>query len=407
MCLCSLTQVLLNNNDISSIADNSLQQLHFLMVLDLSDNKMTSFKKHSLSGPRNLKVLILYKNNILFVNRMLFTLVHITFVVTDNFHVCCLFSDSNTLCSLHSLWPFSCKCFLIHSGLKILCWCIGLLTIIANFLSILFTSLQGLKAKQLKNYDRYVIAINACDLLTGLVVLLIAVKDVSLGENYMESDLRWRSSIECHLLAMFSLWSILCEAWFVMIISIARFRVVKDPFEEPFDEFTGRGIFIIIPMTYAIIIITLFALRQQRECISFLPSDVCNLLGRTDESITQKVATVLLSVCLLAILATTLFFYKRLLEENKKTGGILSESKKREREKVISKTVVLAGTSKSLCWIPSSAFYLLSLVVDEYPVVILQWMALVVLPFNAIMNPIVFNLSTIREKLKLCMKKCT
>ena len=101
---------------------------------------------------------------------------------------------------------------------------------------------------------------------------------------------------------------------------------------------------------------------------------------------------------LIIILVVTLIFYIKLLYLSKQSARILNEVKKMERIKAISRNVILAATN-TICWIPSSLFFLISVFVAEFPVLVLYWIKLVVLPINAIMNPIIFNLSNIKNDL--------
>ena len=306
-------------------------------------------------------------------------------------------SDPKSICTAKPLWPSSCTALFSHTGLNVSCWIMGLLTILLNITSTCAIVVQWHKCGELNDYDRYVMLINSCDLIVGLYLLTVAIKDVIVGNNYVDSDILWRSSITCHAVAFVSLWSILVEALFIMTISIARYKVVKDPFEKPFGKKCTIFNVVFFPLIFAILIFMAIFLRHQVEGLSYLSSALCIILGKTDKSISQQVVTILVPLYLIIILGVTLIFYIKLFYSSKQSAGILNEVKKTERIKAISRNVILAGTTNAICWIPSSLFYLISVFVAEFPVLVLYWMILVVLPTNAMMNPIIFNLSNIKK----------
>ena len=118
--------------------------------------------------------------------------------------------------------------------------------------------------------------ISFCDLVVGLYLLMIAIKDAVVANHYAQSDILWRSSIPCYVIAFVSLLSILIEALFLLTVSIARYRVVKDPFEKPFSTRITYFVMLFLPLVFAIIISVAITLRTKVERMPYLSSPMPN-----------------------------------------------------------------------------------------------------------------------------------
>ena len=241
----------------------------------------------------------------------------------------------------------------------------------------------------------FVFLINLCDFMTGCYILGIAVKDFISGQRYTEIDLAWRSSIFCHGLAFTLLWSIILSAFFMLTVSISRYRVVTNPFKTPFNVSSIKFILICIPVSFLILLVIVFIVRHETEGLIYISSPICTLLGKTDDSISQKTVTISVSLYLLSVFAIIMLIYCYLLFLTNKSKGIINNTKSRQRQKQITRHVILVGITNVICWVPSSLFYLISVFVNEFPVFWLYFITLCVLPINSLINPILFNLSTL------------
>ncbi len=399
-CLPNLNHLVLKHNKISEIVEHTFKSLSKLVTLDLQQNEITSLGKCSFCGTKDLNFINLLQNNIFYVGSKLFSGIIVKSILTDRFHICCMYLDINFMCTAKPIWPSSCEALLSNLGLKVVSWVVGFVVTVFNIISGSSVVNKWVKSKELKHYDRQVLLINACDLTVGLYLLTVAIKDAVAGGKYVESDLKWRSGVICKAIAFLSLWSVVVEALLMMTLGITRYRIVKDPFEKPMSK--GGNIFIMafLPLIFASLIVVVILLRHIVEGYSHLSSPLCILLGKTDQSIVQFVVTLTVAVYLLSVLSVTLVFYCKLICHKSPSDAVLNEPKKQERQRGITRNVILAGVTNILCWIPSSVFYLVSVSLETFPVALLYWMALVVVPINAMMNPIVLRLSDIKSKLK-------
>ena len=403
-CLKKVIQVNLKYNMISKIRKNAFVHLQVIRVLDLSRNKIKLLKYCAFCDLSYLQYLDLTHNNILQTDKSIFNNKQPILILTHNFHICCTTLTIDSLCTAKPSWPSSCNSLLSNNVLKAMPWIMVMLIIFPNVLSILRIGhlMQG--TEQVSEYEIFVFLINLCDLLTGCYILGIAVKDFVSGDNYTETDLSWRRSIVCHGLAFILLWSIVLSAFFMLTVSISRYRVVVNPFHKPFSAPTIKLISFCIPILFLILVTIIFIVRDETEELIYISSPLCTLLGKTDDSIVQQVVTISVSLYLISLFIIITFIYCYLIFLINKSKGVVNKTKSKKRQKQMTKYVILVGITNAICWIPSSLFYLISFFVHEFPVFWLYFVTLCILPINSVLNPIIFNLSDIISFLAVSKK---
>ena len=94
-----------------------------------------------------------------------------------------------------------------NTFLKLLCWCLALLAIILNLISLYSTSTDFKKemSKAALNNKLLILLINVGDLLTGVFLMHIAVMDTIIyGSGYCSQQLNWLSSVHCSIIGIVS-----------------------------------------------------------------------------------------------------------------------------------------------------------------------------------------------------------
>ena len=81
--------------------------------------------------------------------------------------------------------------------------------------------LRNSKKTTENNFRILVTAINACDLLLGVYLLIISIKYSVIGENFVEVDMAWRISKLCYFIAALSLFSTTLSCPFIVLLSIS------------------------------------------------------------------------------------------------------------------------------------------------------------------------------------------
>ena len=401
ICFPHLIKLLLDHNEITLVAESLFNNLTNLKVLKLNSNQIASLFKCSFCSLNNLVLLDLLNNSILFVDTTIFGDTKIHFILTDAFPVCCMYSDTGSVCTAQPLWPSSCQTLLSNIGLKLACWSMGIIVVLCNFISIISNAIPIHDKRKLNNFDIYVIGMNSSDLIVGFYLIIMSSADIIFGDDYLENDLLWRSSLPCHVICFISLLAVLISTFFILSISIERYKVVKYPLSAM--QRNSKKTEVVFSMMFPILISIVMYIRNQVEGLSYLSSPLCILLGKSEDSVTQNIVTVIVSVYLLLSLFITLILYYKLIILSTQSNKILEKVTQMNRQKSVTLHVLLVGFTNAICWIPSSIFYLVSVFDIKASVALLYWITLVILPTNAMINPIIFNFSKIKSK--ICTQK--
>ena len=405
-CLPKLMQLILKYNHISFLKGLTLHGNSELVLLDLNQNNIEYIHKCAFCGLNKLKFLTILENKIHFVDHGSFGRTTVSFVLTDASQMCCMSRDSVSVCSAKPVWPASCNVLLFDRGLKEASRLIIPPIILVNFLSILKSGLAWHESKISKHYDTFTILINIDDIIFCSYLSIIVMKDAQMDRKYVEIDHLWRSGILCHVAAFLFLFSVFLSPLFLLLVSYSRYKAVKDPLERPFRRFSRKFFVVYVPFTIAVLVFTLILTRRIVERITYLSTPLCVLLGNTDNSRVQKITTFSTSVYLLLILFSIVFLYFKLVAEIKKSPPLLKESKQSHRDKTVITHLIVAEITNAIRWLPTALFCLVSLFISPFPVLLLYWITLFVLPINSLLNPILFNLSEIKSVIQVLLDFC-
>ena len=244
-CLPKLMQLILKHNHISLLKGSTFQMNSELVLLNLNQNDIKYVHKCAFCGLIKLKVLTILENKIHFVDHYSFGAIQVFFLSTDASQMCCMSRNSASVCTAKPVWPASCNALLYNRRLKMTTRFMILLVISVNFLSILKNGLIWQNSKKAKLYQVFIIMINIDDLVFCTYLSIIVQKDAREDDKYVEVDLLWRSDILCHVAAFLLLFSVILSPLFLLLISYARYKAVKDPLKEPFGRF-GRKFFVFL-----------------------------------------------------------------------------------------------------------------------------------------------------------------
>ena len=388
------------SNTIFVVKNSPFRSLLSLKFLNLSRNRVRLLLSCAFCGLNNLVFLLLKDNDIFQISKDVFTNVHPKLTSTSSFHVCCISKSRDSVCTAESIWSASCEAMLGVKGIKEIIWIISFSVTITNMLSLFEIILTWYHTKQLSEFKKWVLSINICDLIVGLYLLTVSMKDTTEGSDYFYVDLIWRSSLVCYGISFMFLLSISLSPLFLLLISLCRYMAIKDPFKKPFSKRSSKVISVYFPLLLMTITFIILYIRHNIEGLSYLSSPLCIVLGKTDESVIQFVTTLGISLYFIILFLIIAVIHCKLVYLTKVSELKTSESQKKERFKNITKHIVVVGLSNGLCWIPSSVFFLISSFVDGFSVFWLYWIILVILPINPMINPIIFNLSKLQFVLK-------
>ncbi len=413
-CLPNLLELILKYNGVVKVISSPFEFLKRLKMVDLSRNQIRSLRHRAFSGLLNLKMINIIGNPIFAIENDIFTNTKLSFVIASNFRLCCVLTVPGSVCTAKPVWPFSCDALLLRVSLRICAWIVGLVVVLSNLFSIFKFASSFSVEHTLNEYQKLVLCVNVHDLLTGIYIFIIVLKDIFAGENYIGFDPAWRSSYLCHAAAALLLFSIFSSGVCLLFISISRFQVLKDPlnkFKTKQHQCLSHtrlclGVIVIIFVSVP----SLFILRFAVENLPHLSSPLCTLVGSTHESVVDKVITTVVSPFFLLNLSAIVFVCWRMIRINKLSAQVLDEKRKKQRQKSLTTHLVAGVVTNTLCWAPSALFFLVSFLVSDFPPVVLHVVTLFVLPINSMASPFLFHLSELKETIyslwgKFCQHK--
>ncbi len=85
--------------------------------------------------------------------------------------------------------------------------------------------------------------------------------------------------------------------------------------------------------------------------------------------------------------------------------NFLGVKSKQESKFVLVGQLIMVTASNILCWLPANVVYLVSMFLTRYPIDLVVWTTIAVLPLNAIFNPAIFLSVSVRKMFVLRRKE--
>ena len=214
----NLTKLEIFDSRIDSLDVNSFGDL-YVEIVYLNSTKINDFHETMFQGIRGIKLL-----------------------KTDRFKFCCVrpaylpedscFPGPNDLSS--------CDDLISNEVLRPLIWVIGLIAVISNVSTVLFHIFQ--RREQLKRASGTLVTnLSVSDCIMGIYLLIIAGADSYFRDIYVFNDDNWRNGAACNLAGILSTVSYESSMFFVGLITLDRFLLVKYPLRKPvFDTKNTR-----------------------------------------------------------------------------------------------------------------------------------------------------------------------
>ena len=375
----------LSKNQIVSLSTYAFQNLYHLRFLNLSSNPLTNLPSKCFSSVTDLKVLNLKNVKFMSVEPNSFMSTYVKIIINKDYKISCI-SPDNSICTSYPPWFVSCSDTLPGVVIKAIFMIISIFTICLNMLSIL---LALLNRDKIQHFQIIVIALNFSDMLCGIYLAWIAVSDILFKGIYLINENLWKSHPLCLTGICIILWFTTSSQIMLLYSSVSRLRAVIDPIKSG-----GKSQKVIF---YQVCIIHLFSI-----CLSFfltfvlqfsekqLPTSLCSpFIDPSNSSVFTKVISWIVIITQSIVSLTIVMMHTLLIKEVNKSKGVLKKDKF-DADKMMMTQLLLTSTSNILCWFPTNSVYISAMFLSIYPVTLVIWTTVVVMPINSIINPCVF-----------------
>ncbi|XP_059174557.1 G-protein coupled receptor GRL101-like [Physella acuta] len=300
----------------------------------------------------------------------------------------------------------SCENLLGDVVKRILIWMVAMVGLTGNALVIgyrLFYEKHLLK----QGYRMFVTHLGLSDFIMSVYLMIIAGADVYYRDDYVLYDNEWRDSSVCKAAGFLATLSAETSTLFVLMITIDRYLIFKDSLNQ--TKITPKILTAVVSLIWAIgIVISTIPVvfpdwqiySSNAMCLG-LPVNLTHPLGWMFSLILYVVINFIIIV--LIVLGQIVIFKHITMP----SSSLISSSVHKRREITVAKNLSFVVTSNILCWFPIGVVGLMSASGHVFSPDVYGWLAVVVLPLNSAVNPILYTLPVAYKALSSMGKKRT
>ena len=343
----------LGNLDLSRCAIDTLPSGIFalqtnLLVLDLSQNKLTSIQSMHFQGLTSLRYLHISDNNIdLGPDKAdLFSNLDLAFLASDDYTFCC-YADlvaGKDECLPEKDHFSSCEDLLSSVVQRAALWLMGWVALLGNMFVFVWWSLKG--ESRVSSY--LVKYLSIADFLMGVYMISIASVDTHYRGRYIDYAIWWRNSGWCAMLGVVATISSEASVFTLVAITTDRLTAIVWPF-SPIRLSIKRARYVLAVIWSLAIIIALvpFVPGSYFDAEFYSRSGMCVSLHITDEATPGWEYSV--AVFHVLNLASFLFIFVAYLVIHRRIKQGMMEKKK---ENAVFKRMALIVSTDFCCWVP-------------------------------------------------------
>ena len=375
-----LTIVKLNSNNIFKIDSNSFSTLPNLRFLNLSNNFIASLPSNIFYQVNNISNLMFKRNDFKFISFQAFFNIEIKRLEFTKYLVCCVVPLSTDCIYPYKPWYTTCSQLLPNSEVRI---SIGIISIALIAINISCLLIHCFSFKQSKSFTVLIIAINLNDLLCTTYLSLLFLADNYFGKHFSGYEQTWRGSSICFLLFFFSLSFSLTSPFLLSILSFSRIMIVLFPFDSKFKD-AVYNLKIVVNMCTLLIIFSLVTTLITRFLLRELPITLClPFIDPTNSFVTFKIITWVVVIVQLLASIIVIILYLKLLKWQKMSPHLSNIPRQKSYFSMIVQLTTISF-SNVLCWFPSTIVFMSSLFVAQYPIEMIVWTTVVIMPINSV-----------------------
>ncbi|PFX21360.1 G-protein coupled receptor GRL101 [Stylophora pistillata] len=413
--LMALTTLSLRENRITAIDRDAFKGARKLQYLYLQNNLLEELPDNTFLGLSRLKVLDLQNNSISlrdFAPDAFNELRSLHEILLDEFILCCYAEKAapGVRCISPKDEFSSCSDLMKNKAVQVCIWILGLSALVGNLFVIL---MRAVVKEDNKMHSFLLTNLATSDLLMGIYLLIIAVKDVQWQGEYFKHDIKWRSGITCALTGVLSMVSSEVSVLMLTLITTDRLICIVFPFKmrrmDRAVAYLTVGVIWILGTLLSVI--PMFGLNyfydDTRHVGFYGKSAVCLPLQLSSDrqagweyAVGIFIALNFASFVYILTAYIVMFFSVRRVAKK-------IRSTKMNRESQMARRMMFIILTDFLCWMPVIVIGILSLIGKFHDPgrQAYVWIAVFVLPVNSSINPILYTFSTPSVKRKVTEQK--
>ncbi|KAM7350285.1 uncharacterized protein ACRADG_008897 [Cochliomyia hominivorax] len=388
-----LKYLFLAGNLLTKLNNQTFCNLSQLQGLHLNNNSLSDFDLNAFDCLGNLTSLLLNDNEFRTLDhRVLSNLKRLEYIYFSWFHLCRAAMHVR-VCDPHGDGISSTYHLLDNTILRWSVWIMASIAVIGNLLVIL--SRYFYKTRSNAEHSLYLRHLAASDFLMGVYLAIIACADIEFRGEYIVHEELWRHSSLCALSGFLSTFSCQSSTLLLTLITWDRLMSVLRPLHA---KDAGRKriiarLLVLWSISFALAAAPLSP-SQYFGSHFYGTNGVCLSLHIHDPYAKGWEYSAALFIWINTFsLVFILISYVRMLQAIKDSGGGI-RSTISGRESLVATRFAIIITTDCACWLPVITVKLLALAGISISPSLYAWLAVLVLPVNSALNPILYTLTT-------------
>uniref|UniRef100_A0A8C6JKA1 Uncharacterized protein n=1 Tax=Melopsittacus undulatus TaxID=13146 RepID=A0A8C6JKA1_MELUD len=414
----TLTVLVLRENKISSLSENSFSFLQMLDELDLASNKIESLPPYIFKDLKELSQLNLSYNPIKKIQidqfdfliklkslglegieianiqrRMFRPLRNLSHIYFKKFQYCG-YAPHVRSCKPNTDGISSLENLLASIIQRVFVWVVSAITCFGNIFVI---CMRPYIRSENKLHAISIMSLCCADCLMGIYLFVIGAFDLKYRGEYNKHAQLWMDSIHCQLLGSLAILSTEVSVLLLTYLTLEKCICIVYPFRclKPRKCRTISILILIWIIGFAVAFIPLSNKKFFRNYYG--TNGVCfPLHSEQAESAGSQIYSVVIFLGVnLAAFIIIVFSYGTMFYSVHQTAITATEIKNHvKKEMILAKRFFFIVFTDALCWIPIFVLKLLSLLRVEIPGTITSWVVIFILPINSALNPLLYTLTT-------------
>ncbi|CAG5115623.1 unnamed protein product [Candidula unifasciata] len=302
-------------------------------------------------------------------------------------------ADIDAISSCSNLLGFDIQRFLL--------WIVATLAVLGNVTVIVYRVIWDRSVLQ-TGYGLFVTNLGISDFIMGVYLLMIAGADSFYRDSYVLYDKSWRNSVVCKMAGFMACLSCEASTFFVFLITLDRFLVMKFPFGQV--KFRGSHKTIAVVMSWVVsFLLSLVPIVLNFDIYS--SNAMCLGLSLTNthaKGWEYSVAVfIIFNLIMFLFISCGQYAIFRAMAENRisKTATSIPSSRRAE-DITVAKQLSLVVLSNFLFWFPVGIMGLMSLGGHEVSSEVYAWTTVLLLPINSAANPVLYTIPALLKNWK-------
>ena len=304
----------------------------------------------------------------------------------------------------------SCFDLMKNKGVQVCAWILGLTAVLGN----LFAILMRVVVKEDNKVQSFLLTnLAISDLLMGIYLLIIAIKDLQWQGEYFLHDFKWRSGVPCALTGVLSMVSSEVSVLMVSVVTTDRLICVVFPFKirrmnRSVACAVVGGVWVFGAMLSVIPILGLEYFYDKKRSVGFYgKSAVCIPFQLSEDRMVgwEYAAGIFIGLNFFSFFYILVAYIVMFMTVKNSSKKVRSTNLKRESQ--MARRMLFIILTDFLCWMPVILIGLLSLLRKFYDPEkqAYIWIAVFVLPVNSSINPILYTFWTPNVRRKIGQMK--